>query len=103
MVGRLLLFLGFFPLAVFAHNGQVALAVPVQGIAVDGDLGDWPAGMRTYPFTFTVAGTGISIEAELLETISEELRQVRHPGMEQGSTFVVSLPAEWRPATNAKT
>lgn len=39
MVGRLLLLFGLFPLVVFAHNGQVALAVPVRGIAVDGDLG----------------------------------------------------------------
>ena len=46
MTGALLLFFGLFPLAVFAHNGQVALAVPVQGIAVDGDLGDWPAEMQ---------------------------------------------------------
>jgi hypothetical protein len=25
-----------------AHNGAVALAVPVEGITVDGDLSDWP-------------------------------------------------------------
>lgn len=25
-----------------AHNGAVAIAVPVEGIVVDGDLSDWP-------------------------------------------------------------
>ena len=28
-----------------AHNGAVAIAVPVEGIVVDGDLSDWPEGM----------------------------------------------------------
>jgi len=32
-----------------AHNGSVALAVPVEEIAIDGDFSDWPAGMRHYP------------------------------------------------------
>lgn len=32
-----------------AHNGAMAIAVPVKGIKVDGDLSDWPAGMRRYP------------------------------------------------------
>jgi hypothetical protein len=26
----------------YAHNGAVAIAVPVEGIVVDGDLSDWP-------------------------------------------------------------
>ena len=32
-----------------AHNGAVAIAVPVEGIKVDGDLSDWSEGMRRYP------------------------------------------------------
>ena len=32
-----------------AHNGQMAIAVPVEGIAIDGDLSDWPADMTSYP------------------------------------------------------
>ncbi|MBI4311372.1 MAG: carboxypeptidase regulatory-like domain-containing protein, partial [Chloroflexi bacterium] len=36
------------PVSVLAHNGVVAIAVPVEGITVDGDLSDWPAGMRRY-------------------------------------------------------
>jgi len=35
-------------LPVQAHNGAVAIAVPVEGITVDGDLSDWPEGMRKY-------------------------------------------------------
>jgi hypothetical protein len=34
--------------SVSAHNGDVAVAVPVQGIVVDGDLSDWPAGIAVY-------------------------------------------------------
>jgi hypothetical protein len=30
-----------------AHNGAVAIAVPVEGIVVDGDLSDWPEGCCT--------------------------------------------------------
>jgi hypothetical protein len=30
-----------------AHNGAVAIAVPVEGITIDGDFSDWPEGMRT--------------------------------------------------------
>jgi len=32
-----------------AHSGPVALAIPLEGITVDGNLSDWPAGMRQYP------------------------------------------------------
>ena len=31
-----------------AHNGEVALAVPVEGIVIDGDFADWPEGLRSY-------------------------------------------------------
>lgn len=36
-------------LPVRAHNGAVAIAVPVKGITIDGDFSDWPEGMRRYP------------------------------------------------------
>ncbi|MBI2501728.1 MAG: SpoIIE family protein phosphatase [Candidatus Latescibacteria bacterium] len=39
-----------------AHNGAVAIAVPVDGIKVDGDLSDWPAGMRRYPIALPEIG-----------------------------------------------
>ena len=43
--------------SVEAHNGKVALAVPVKGIVVDADLSDWPEGIRTYPIAYQ--GTGL--------------------------------------------
>ena len=39
-----------------AHNGAVALAVPVEGIIVDGNLSDWPEDMRRYPILLPEAG-----------------------------------------------
>jgi CubicO group peptidase (beta-lactamase class C family) len=32
-----------------AQNGAVGIALPAEGIAVDGDLGDWPKGLPSYP------------------------------------------------------
>ena len=43
--------------SVHAHNGAVAMAMPVEKIAVDGDLSDWSATMRWYPVT--VLGIGL--------------------------------------------
>ena len=34
---------------VAAHNGAVAIAVPLEGIEIDGDLSDWPADLEIYP------------------------------------------------------
>jgi CubicO group peptidase (beta-lactamase class C family) len=44
----LLLLTLLFPHPSQAHNGAVAIAVPVEGIVIDGDLSDWPEGMRVY-------------------------------------------------------
>ncbi|MDP6496169.1 MAG: penicillin-binding protein, partial [Dehalococcoidia bacterium] len=41
---------------VSAHNGAVAIAVPVEGIVVDGDLSDWPAAMRRYSIELVEEG-----------------------------------------------
>ena len=32
-----------------AHSGAVVIAVPVDGITVDGDLSDWPNDLALYP------------------------------------------------------
>ena len=40
-----------------AHNGAVAIAVPIEGIVVDGDLSDWPEGVRRYEIARFGAGT----------------------------------------------
>ena len=51
--GRIALLLGAVllvsPRAAPAHNGAVALALPVSGIAIDGDLSDWPDDVTRYP------------------------------------------------------
>ena len=47
MPSLLLLLLLAVPLC--AHNGAVAIAVPVEGIAVDGDFSDWPDDAVWYP------------------------------------------------------
>ena len=49
MVGMSLL---GFAAVIGAANGSLAIAVPVQGITIDGDLSDWPEGMVAYPILF---------------------------------------------------
>ena len=39
-----------------AYNAQVAVATPVTGIALDGDLSDWPATLTAYPLHFPEYG-----------------------------------------------
>lgn len=39
-----------------AHNGAIALAYPVVGISLDGDLADWPADWTTYPIALAEHG-----------------------------------------------
>ena len=39
-----------------AHNGKVAVPVPVHGITIDGDLSDWPEGMTRYPIVLSEGG-----------------------------------------------
>lgn len=91
--------LWLFPLAVFAHNGQVALAVPVQGIAADGDLGDWPAGMRTYPLNIVVAGTPPQSKADFTGTFRvgyEAAKNALYVAVEVQDESSVTKPDEWR-------
>lgn len=33
----------------YGQNGSVGIAYPAKSITVDGDLGDWPEGLRSYP------------------------------------------------------
>ncbi|MBI2505732.1 MAG: response regulator [Candidatus Latescibacteria bacterium] len=44
-------------LPALAHNGAVAVALPVERIVVDGDLSDWPGPGRWYPIDILAAGT----------------------------------------------
>ena len=36
----------------YAHNGAIAYAYPMEPVAVDADLSDWPAGLEKYPIAF---------------------------------------------------
>ncbi len=40
----------------WAHNGAVAIAFPVKGIVVDGDLKDWPPDAQKYPIALREYG-----------------------------------------------
>ena len=48
----LLFFLSLHSLPAHAHNGAIAVALPVSDITIDGDLSDWPAAMESYPIGF---------------------------------------------------
>ena len=52
----LLLLTLLLPNSSYSHNGAVAIAVPVEGIVVDGDLSDWPKGMREYEIELPESG-----------------------------------------------
>jgi len=47
------------PDAVMAHNGAVALAYPIDGITIDGNLDDWPDDMRRYPIAMVESGDSL--------------------------------------------
>ena len=48
------LVVALLPTLARAHNGAVALAYPVEGITIDGDLSDWPADVISYPIALPV-------------------------------------------------
>ena len=39
-----------------AHNGRLAVAVPMDPVTIDGDLSDWPEGMTEYPIDLVYTG-----------------------------------------------
>ena len=50
----LALLLGLSPC--WAHNGKLAVAMPVEGIVVDGDLSEWPPGLPEQPVAIVEHG-----------------------------------------------
>ena len=58
-----LVFLLALPRSVRAHNGAVAIAVPLEGITIDGDLSDWPEGLKRCPVRLLRTGVG-PVDAE---------------------------------------
>ena len=55
-----------FPAA--AHNGALAIAVPVEGIKIDGDFSDWPKEMKRYAITCPRRVTGQRMQPTSMET-----------------------------------
>jgi CubicO group peptidase (beta-lactamase class C family) len=49
----------------FGQNGAVAIAYPAKSITVDGDLSDWPEGLRTYPIERIETGDKLVGEDDL--------------------------------------
>ena len=67
----LLLFISFLLLTispVYAHNGALALAAPINGITIDGDLSDWPEGMERYAIALPEFGVRPQNSEDLLAT-----------------------------------
>ncbi len=52
-VVKFLLFAAFLTSETAAHNGKMAVATPVEGLVVDGDLSDWPEGLTRHPVATT--------------------------------------------------
>ncbi|MBI2505208.1 MAG: SpoIIE family protein phosphatase [Candidatus Latescibacteria bacterium] len=73
MIRHMVLWSGFLLLALSlpaqAHNGAVALAMPVEGITIDGDLSDWPQGMRRYPILAVTYGDRLKNTADLKASV----------------------------------
>ncbi|MBT4503662.1 MAG: response regulator [Gemmatimonadetes bacterium] len=40
----------------YAHNGALAIAAPLSGITIDGDLSDWPEDLERYPISMPEFG-----------------------------------------------
>ena len=60
----LCMLLMILPSLAAAHNGAVALAWPIDGITIDGNLDDWPDEIRRYPIAFVEYGDPIEDPAD---------------------------------------
>ena len=65
-----------------AHRGAVGIALPVDGIAVDGDLSDWPDGLPEY----AIADLDWGVPPEGAEDLSGSFRVAFGPG--DGALYV---------------
>ena len=43
----------------YGQNGAVGIAYPAKGITVDGDLSDWPGGLKSYPIERVESGDNL--------------------------------------------
>ena len=77
---------------VAAHNGAVAVAYPVSGITVDGDLADWREGLPRYPITqfeYGVAPQGTNDLEASFRLGWDAGRNALYLGLEVGDESVV--------------
>ncbi|MHC1629628.1 MAG: two-component regulator propeller domain-containing protein [Methanoculleaceae archaeon] len=73
--------------SVQAHNGSVAIAVPVEGITMDGNLSDWPAELVRYPILYQEDGDALKG--------AEDFRGVFRIGYNvQGNALYVAVEVE---------
>jgi uncharacterized membrane protein len=56
--------------ASYAYSGDMAIAVPVRAIAVDGDLSDWPQTVRWYSIEKVAAGVHAGDSADFTGAFS---------------------------------
>lgn len=50
---------------VYGQNGAIGTAFPASGITVDGDLSDWPKGLKTYPIERLEFGDKLANDRDL--------------------------------------
>ena len=96
-----LLFTLFYPYPSQAHNGVVAIAVPVEGITVDGDLSDWPAGMVKYPLARPEFGDPPQDESDFSGTFriayqaAEQALYIAVDVEDESTVITTSAPSDW--------
>ena len=86
-----------FSSCLLAHNGAVAIAVPVEGITIDGDLSDWPEGTERYPIRHNVSGDApediADFRGEFAVSYSED-ENALYVAVEIEDDWLVKSPAE---------
>jgi hypothetical protein len=75
-----------------AHDGSIAIALPVEGITIDGDLSDWPEELPSYPISLLSDGDrGVARADVRIQSVKSEtlwfLVETDHEGR-----FTMELP-----------
>ena len=99
------LFLLGLSLPVQAHNGAVAIAVPVEGITIDGDLSDWPEEISRYPLHHHNFGVPLREEADfrgIFRVGYSEPENALYVAVEVEDDVLILDPLEGMPDFNAQ-
>ena len=75
----------------YAQNGAVGIANPAKGITVDGDLSDWPEGLRTYPIERIESGDELKAHFRVAYNDVARLTATGHGG---SSPMMKGKPSE---------